>query len=989
MLPILAVFLPAWWMQIEAEPRATVATATASRPTAVSRISPEAAAPSAATEIQNNGAMPASQPAPRSQPHGSAPQASPVAAIEPTPQGNRSPRIVADEINWERRLLTSWLIGLAGCLAYFALCQVLAIMALRQSHHDNLGDATSLMQSLASRMGHNPSTIRLRSTHRAISPMAFGLLRPVILLPRGATSWDERRLRHALIHELAHIRRHDWATQLCGQLACALYWFHPLVWFVSARMRRMADYAADDIVLSAGESAPEYAESLLSIAKSLRRSPALSSAAVPMARAGSFESRLRAALSNSKDRRPADRRWLIAILATLAVLVAPLGMIRFGFADEDNHQSKTKAGEKTALRFDQLSNGVATLFGSGRFRSDGDQYSICYSSDSQIIATGNSGSIDLFNAQTGERLKHFTTKGKQYVYETFYRVRFIDRDKRLVCSAYPDARILIWNVATGKPDIVVRAHDRNVMDLDVSPDERLIATAGDDATIRFWDASTGQKRLEIKLKNEARQIEFSSDGRELYAWLFDEHRIRRFEVATGNQLAEIETTYHHATLLPDARRIVSGDNRERIVHGLAAPYEDFKLPKTDDHATVVGCSADGRRVLALQGTNHDYLNQHGRVPPHVEIWDLEERRLLQTVSLAHVRLPQGGGSSWQFALSPDGKTLAHTHGLQIDRWNVETGEAYPHPEGHAGYVSVSFSPDGSLLATLSAEDCSLRLWDVATGKLANTFAASTTEYWPQRQGTWQANYMAWVSDSRIAAAPISRSIRIWNAVRAGGQNDRPLDFGGSSDGYLRSFAASGGQFAIARDEHIYLLDQANGKSTVRLDDHWASVSQLKSTPDGRFLASGSWDHTVVIWDMKTRSPLHVLEGVRGSIRSVSMSADGRIVAASSDEGESIVWNGQDGKVLHQFAKTSEHGVNMIAVSADGRWTALGGAELRLYETSSAKELVRVTDLDGWIGSMDFSPDGSVLATGLSRQRPVLWDVKGLLAAARNGEATKN
>jgi WD40 repeat protein len=185
-----------------------------------------------------------------------------------------------------------------------------------------------------------------------------------------------------------------------------------------------------------------------------------------------------------------------------------------------------------------------------------------------------------------------------------------------------------------------------------------------------------------------------------------------------------------------------------------------------------------------------------------------------------------------------------------------------------------------------------------------------------------------------------------------------------------------------------LLDQTTGKSTGRLADHWATVSQLESTPDGRYLASGSWDHTVVLWDMKTRSPLHVLEGARGSIRSVSVSSDGRIVAASSDQGDSIIWNGQNGKVLHHLAKTSEHGVNTIAVSADGQLTAVGGEELRLYETKSAKELARVTDLEGWIGSMDFSPDGFWLATGLSRQRPVLWNVKQLLARAANGKSGK-
>ena len=60
-------------------------------------------------------------------------------------------------------------------------------------------------------------------------PFTYGLLRPVIVLPESADEWTTDRRRSVLLHELAHVRRRDLLTNAIVQLACAVYWFHPLV----------------------------------------------------------------------------------------------------------------------------------------------------------------------------------------------------------------------------------------------------------------------------------------------------------------------------------------------------------------------------------------------------------------------------------------------------------------------------------------------------------------------------------------------------------------------------------------------------------------------------------------------------------------------------------------------------------------------------------------------------------------------------------------
>jgi hypothetical protein len=109
--------------------------------------------------------------------------------------------------------------------------------------------------------------------HEGIAaPLTCGLVNPVIILPVDVDSWSDAALERALIHELEHIRRGDWLVQLAARVACAVYWFHPLVWVAWRRLCVECERACDDAVIERCERA-DYAEQLVALARRVSIAP--------------------------------------------------------------------------------------------------------------------------------------------------------------------------------------------------------------------------------------------------------------------------------------------------------------------------------------------------------------------------------------------------------------------------------------------------------------------------------------------------------------------------------------------------------------------------------------------------------------------------------------------------------------------------------------------------------------------------------------------
>jgi beta-lactamase regulating signal transducer with metallopeptidase domain len=207
-------------------------------------------------------------------------------------------------------LFTLWLAG-AGVVLGRSLLSIVCLAMLRRRSRPFAVLPGDLPRVPASRQ-----ECELRLSHDETGPMTWGVLRPVILLPKSAVAWPRVRLQAVLLHELAHIRRRDALTQAVSQIACALYWPNPLVWIAAHHLRREAEMAADDCVIVAGVVPSHYAGELLQMAGEFRsRVPAFAAAPLSMAAPSALESRIKSVLASTQTRSGVTSMDILKVLS--------------------------------------------------------------------------------------------------------------------------------------------------------------------------------------------------------------------------------------------------------------------------------------------------------------------------------------------------------------------------------------------------------------------------------------------------------------------------------------------------------------------------------------------------------------------------------------------------------------------------------------------------------------------------------------------------
>ena len=267
-----------------------------------------------------------------------------------------------------------------------------------------------------------------------------------------------------------------------------------------------------------------------------------------------------------------------------------------------------------------------------------DIYSVAFSPDSQSVASGGGGGVNLWDV-TSEQPK-LTTIGPS---NAVYSIAF-SPDGNTLAGASHDRKVRLWNVVSAQTKTVLTAHTNLVYSVAFSPDSSILASGSWDRTVRLWDVTSGQtKAILTEHTGLVQSVAFSPDSSILASGSWD-RTVRLWDAASGQTKA--------------------------VLTGHTSGVDSVAF--SPDGSTLASGSLDGT----------------------VHLWDVasEERKTTLTGHSDRVD---------SVAFSPDGSTLASgSLDRTVRLWDVASGQIKAILVGHADRVrSVAFSPDGSTLAS--------------------------------------------------------------------------------------------------------------------------------------------------------------------------------------------------------------------------------------------------------------------------------------------------
>jgi bla regulator protein blaR1 len=235
-----------------------------------------------------------------------------------------------------------------------------------------------------------------------LEPGLIGIFRPVLLLPHGITArLSPEEMQTVIAHEMCHLRRRDNLTAAFHMIVEALVWFHPLVWWIGARLIEERERACDEAVLGTGINPETYAQSILKVYRFYLRSPLASASGVSGA---DLKRRLNTIMENKIVSHLTPAKRMTLSLAGLAIVMTPLttGLIESRL---DAAQALTISATRSANKLETPPPAVAT----GPF----DRYAGSYQfPDGGILRIFRSGGRYFAEEPSHRRIEIFPNSGR-------------------------------------------------------------------------------------------------------------------------------------------------------------------------------------------------------------------------------------------------------------------------------------------------------------------------------------------------------------------------------------------------------------------------------------------------------------------------------------------------------------------------------------------------------------------------------------------------
>lgn len=534
----------------------------------------------------------------------------------------------------------------------------------------------------------------------------------------------------------------------------------------------------------------------------------------------------------------------------------------------------------------------------------GEMTSLALSPDGLRIVAAYFGEMfaTLWDAQTGREIARLEGSSRTA------RVVAFSRDGRMIARGSDDNSVKLWDAATGRSLRVIGEHVRDVNSVVFSPDGTLLATTGNiyDEEIMVWEVATGRRIMTLIAPpgRGVTSITFSPDGKRLLS-TEEPETVAVWNAETG---VLIKRFVAHANpswtvaFSPDGKLFASADFQGEIKFWAAATYELVKtLSGHSEHVRSIKVSPDGKLVAAASYDNT------------IKLWDVAAGRELMALS--------GHRSGVQdVAFSPDGKTIASVSIDQTVRlWEAASGKELRRLVGHTNTLQcVAFSPDGRTVAS-AGDDDSVRLWDVSSGVLVMTLSLSGT-----------VHGLAFSPDGRwlASASEGEGKLRLWN-LKTGRVEQTYIGSGQIGYPWTIAFSPDGRQLISGvYDNSIRLWDVATGEELRIFEGHNGHVYSAIYSADGTMILSGSTDETVRLWDVGTGREVRRFTGHTAYVSSVAFSGDGKRILTASSDTSVKVWDAGSGRELASMIAIDARG--WLVVTPDGLFDGSTDAWQQLF-----------------------------------------------------------